>query len=74
MKRILGLVSLALALALSAHTVADVSAQTGTAETPDLVGVWDGSPRSRPINGPSMPWVPGENFPVLNERGLDVRP
>ena len=37
---------------------------------PDLVGVWDGGGRARPVNGPNMPWVPGENFPVLNERGL----
>ena len=36
-------------------------------DVPRLVGVWDGSPRSRPINGPDMPWTP-DNFPVLNER------
>jgi hypothetical protein len=35
---------------------------------PDLTGVWDGGPRVRRINGPNAPWVPGENFPVLNER------
>ena len=45
-------------------------AQDGAAEIPDLEGTWDGGPGSRPINGPNMPWVPGENFPVLNERGL----
>ena len=39
-------------------------------EIPDLVGTWDGGGRARPVNGPNMPWVPGENFPVLNERGL----
>jgi hypothetical protein len=39
-------------------------------EVPDLVGVWDGGGRARRVNGPTMPWVPGENFPVLNERGL----
>lgn len=37
-------------------------------EIPDLVGVWNGGGGVRPVNGPSMPWVPGENFPVLNER------
>lgn len=38
-------------------------------EIPDLVGVWDGGPRARPVNGPNMPWTP-DNFPVLNERAL----
>ncbi len=36
---------------------------------PQLSGVWDGGPGSRPINGPNMPWT-ADNFPVLNERGL----
>jgi hypothetical protein len=36
---------------------------------PDLNGIWDGTPRARPINGPNQPWTP-TNFPVLNERGL----
>ena len=40
-----------------------------TGEIPNLVGVWDGGPRVRRINGPNAPWTPGENFPVLNERG-----
>ena len=40
-----------------------------SSEIPDLTGVWDGSTRSRPINGPNMPWTP-DNFPVLNERAL----
>ena len=43
------------------------SAPEGPAELPRLAGVWDGSPRSRPVNGPDMPWTP-DNFPVLNER------
>ncbi len=50
----------------------EVGAQSapGTAgEVPRLVGVWDGSPRARPVNGPNMPWTP-DNFPVLNERAL----
>ena len=43
------------------------SAAEQAGDIPRLVGVWDGSPRSRPINGPDMPWTP-DNFPVLNER------
>ena len=39
------------------------------AEIPQLSGIWDGGPGSRPINGPNMPWT-AENFPVLNERAL----
>ena len=38
-------------------------------EIPDLTGVWDGGPRSHPVNGPNMPWT-SDNFPVLNERAL----
>ena len=45
-------------------------AQSDSSDVPDLVGVWNGGFGARPVNGPSMPWVPGENFPVLNERGL----
>lgn len=47
-----------------------MAAQTPDSTIPDLAGVWDGTPRARPVNGPTMPWVPGENFPVLNERAL----
>ena len=47
-----------------------VSAQAEASDIPDLSGVWDGGFRVRPVNGPNAPWVPGENFPVLNERGL----
>ena len=63
---------LALGVAVAVQCVAslDVRAQTNTSEIPDLVGVWDGGFSVRPVNGPAMPWVPGENFPVLNERGL----
>ena len=50
-----------------------IAAQPATATTaseiPDLVGVWDGTGRARPGNGPNMPWTP-DNFPVLNERAL----
>ena len=47
-----------------------VGSQTDSAaNVPDLVGVWDGGGRVRPVNGPNMPWTP-DNFPVLNERAL----
>ena len=46
-----------------------LSAQSVDSHIPDLAGIWDGSPRARPINGPNVPW--GEdNFPVLNERAI----
>jgi hypothetical protein len=43
--------------------------QEGLVPIPNLNGIWDGTPRARPINGPNVPWTP-TNFPVLNERGL----
>ena len=64
------IVSLMVMMALAGVAPQPAAAQETSSEIPDLVGVWDGSPRSRPINGPNMPWVPGENFPVLNERAL----
>ena len=57
-----------LAVALGGASVG-VVAQTTVAEVPDLVGVWNGGGRARPVNGPNMPWTP-DNFPVLNERAL----
>lgn len=55
-----------LVLGLLACTLSPVVAQTSI---PDLSGVWDGSPRARPVNGETVPW--GEdNFPKLNERAL----
>jgi hypothetical protein len=60
-------------LAMMATVVAPSAlAQTGSTDgtaTPDLAGIWDGSPRSHPINGVNQPWTP-DNFPVLNERAL----
>jgi hypothetical protein len=53
---------------LAMAVAAPVHAQDAD-EIPQLTGVWDGGPRSRPINGPNMPWT-SENFPVLNERAL----
>ena len=34
---------------------------------PDLAGIWDGTPRSHPVNSEGVPWGK-DNFPVLNER------
>ena len=52
------------------RTVRAQSAATpASSEIPDLVGVWDGGPRARPVNGKNMPWT-ADNFPVLNERAL----
>jgi hypothetical protein len=63
-------VAVALSLALGGG-VARLSAQDEEPAVviPDLVGVWDGGARVRPINGPNQPWTPA-NFPVLNERAL----
>ena len=61
-----------LAAAMAAAPVqltAQSGAEPGASEIPDLVGVWDGGGRVRPVNGPNMPWTP-DNFPVLNERAL----
>ncbi len=71
--RCLGLVVCAtLPLVIGGYLVPPAFAQSGAdaSEVPDLVGVWDGGGRARRVNSPNMPWVPGENFPVLNERGL----
>lgn len=65
-------VKFALTLILSLvfmHTSEQSIAQSPDSDIPDLAGVWDGSPRARPVNGPEVPW--GEdNFPVLNERAV----
>jgi hypothetical protein len=34
---------------------------------PNLEGIWDGTPRARPVNSETVPWGK-DNFPVLNER------
>jgi hypothetical protein len=36
---------------------------------PNLEGIWDGTPRARPVNSETVPWGK-DNFPVLNERAL----
>ena len=38
-------------------------------KAPDLAGVWDGTPRARPINSETVPWGK-DNAPQLNERAL----
>ena len=48
-------------------TVTKLSAQGVDSHIPDLAGIWDGTPRSRPVNRANIPWGE-ENFPDLNER------
>jgi hypothetical protein len=48
---------------------AQAPAEAPAPVVPDLAGIWDGSTRARPINGPAVPWGK-DNFPVLNERAL----
>ena len=67
---LLGLAVCAMLLAGGLTPAAFAQSGADPSDVPDLVGVWDGGFRARPVNGPKMPWVPGENFPVLNERGL----
>ena len=44
-----------------------LNAQGVDIHIPDLAGIWDGTPRVRPVNGETVPW--GENnFPDLNAR------
>jgi hypothetical protein len=60
------------AMLLTVCTLAAVRAQERPAASdtiPDLAGIWDGTTRARPINGPHVPWGK-DNFPVLNERAL----
>ena len=44
-----------------------IDAQGVDSHIPDLAGIWDGTPRSRPVNGERVPWGE-ENFPDLNQR------
>ena len=64
-----GAACLALMTTALAPSALAQAGSTDGATVPDLAGVWDGSPRSHPINGVNQPWTP-ENFPVLNERAL----
>ena len=66
----LAMMAMAVAITSAPTTVtAQSGTEPATSEVPDLVGVWDGGGRARPVNGPNMPWT-SENFPVLNERAL----
>lgn len=57
------------ALLLITYSIDQPSAQSVDSHIPDLAGIWDGTPRARPVNGPNVPW--GEdNFPVLTERAV----
>ena len=48
-------------------TTSELNAQGIDSYIPDLAGIWDGTPRSRPVNREKIPW--GEqNFPDLNAR------
>jgi len=71
-RRLVGIVAVAGALAVASVAMprAAQAQDDEAAAIPDLSGIWDGGPRARRVNGPNAPWVPGENFPVLNERGL----
>jgi hypothetical protein len=59
----------ALAAIALGDTAVGAQDQEALVPVPNLNGIWDGTPRARPINGPNVPWTP-TNFPVLNERGL----
>ena len=48
-------------------TLPPLNAQGVDSHIPDLAGIWDGTPRSRPVNGERVPWGE-ENFPDLNDR------
>jgi hypothetical protein len=62
-------VGTSVAVLLMSYSIPQLSAQGVDDHIPDLAGIWDGSPRARPINGENVPW--GEdNFPVLNERAI----
>ena len=66
----LAMMAMAVAMAgVPAPVTAQPGADPATPEVPNLVGVWDGGGRARPVNGPNMPWT-ADNFPVLNERAL----
>ncbi|MDH3206574.1 MAG: hypothetical protein OEO79_08175 [Gemmatimonadota bacterium] len=70
-RRYVAMVACTTMLAVASVTAPErVNAQAEASDLPDFTGVWDGGGRVRRINGPNAPWVPGENFPVLNERAL----
>src|SRR5689334_9881727 len=59
-RRWFGIVSSAvLLMALNGDSLRVVRAQSApaAAAVPDLAGVWDGTRRAHPINGPTVPWA-----------------
>jgi hypothetical protein len=59
-KRIVGAAACGLlAVASIGHPIRTLNAQTAAAAdaVPDLAGVWDGTRRAHPINGPTVPWA-----------------
>ena len=61
----------AVAVLLGTWSGGSLSAQGSSmpGKEPDLSGIWDGTPRARPVNSETVPWNK-ENFPELTERGL----
>src|SRR6476469_10481763 len=58
---------LAAALGVSAAAVGAQEQIYDPTKIPSLEGIWDGTPRARPVNSETVPWGK-DNFPVLNER------
>src|SRR6266851_7926016 len=59
-KRCFGIVACAvLLMTMNGHALPALKAQSAPAAdaVPDLSGVWDGSRRAHPINGPTVPWA-----------------
>ena len=49
----------------------DAQSQPAASDNPpDFSGIWDGTPRARPVNSDNVPWTKGKNFPEVNERAL----
>lgn len=58
-----------LAAVLGITQTTDAQGPTNPTKVPNLQGIWDGTPRARPVNSETVPWGK-DNFPVLNERAL----
>ena len=57
-----------LALALvQGLPVLHAQSRPASGKIPNLAGIWDGTPRARPVNGENVPWGQ-DNFPDVNER------
>ncbi len=67
-KNLSGRITLLTGMAAICALLSNVSVSTAQSEIiPDLSGIWDGSPRARPVNGENVPWGT-DNFPELNAR------